>query len=150
MTVTVTGLAEVRARLARAVASARGLVTFLEGETAELTAVIDRAWSRRQTPGGARWAPEVEPGGRSSLETAHRVTAGPKSLSVHVDHPAASFQFRGTRGRHPVPPRNPLPFDLRSGRFEPAPVWLDPHLDRLRGWLIADEGDRPFDRGGAR
>jgi hypothetical protein len=133
MGVTVTGIDETIRMLRELRERADNLEGFLNGEAVALHALIDESWSTRSTPGGAAWAPEREnAAGGSSLSRAHTVTAEPESLTLHVSHPAASFQYHGTRT---LPGRNPTPFAFDG---TPDPAWAADHAERLKAHLVAE------------
>lgn len=133
MTVSVTGLDDVRAQVSRAAERARNLRPFLEGSARELAGMIDRAWAERRSAEGTPWAPSSGDGG--SLRTAHAVeVVDDTQIAITVAHPAASYQFFGTEH---VPARNPLP--VSADGTPVGPFWAE-HAERLREHLSGEEG----------
>jgi hypothetical protein len=159
MPVIITGLAQAIADHQEWAARAHNIRPVLEEIGADTTRVVDEAWSSRRSPAGEAWPPEKEqapptragtrsarPARRSAgrrLEDAHEVIVEPRSITISVPVPHASFQFFGTEA---VPARNPLPVErVRGGYVIPgtgtAAAWLERMLDRIRAYLIADDGD---------
>lgn len=126
------GLEDAIAEHQRLSERARDLTPFLAELATELEAMIRDAWASERSPGGDAWPPrKQESEATGALERAATVHVDGNSIVIDVALPHASYQFRT---------RNPLPVELRGGRWEwmergPAGAWLERMPERLAAYL---------------
>lgn len=142
MPLQITGLDDAVAEHEHLLARAADLTPILEEFRAELEAMIDRAWSRRVSPGGDAWPPMVRASeADGDLRRACRVRIDGGALVIEVGAEHASWQFFGTRR---TPGRNPLPLERLGGelvfmRRGEAGAWVDSMIARLAAYLAGAE-----------
>lgn len=143
MGVKVTGVAEVTKMLKGIRGRQKNLKPFLEREAKTVDEAVAKAWSSRTSPSGDRWAPYKDPartGG--SLRSESKAKGSRRKLTWKGSHIAA-FHYFGTKF---MPPRNAIPFERSGSGFAPAKEWLDPHLARMKAWIVGTDGENVNER----